>query len=314
MPTNSQASLSLTLFIDMGMFSRKTADSRNALRSEDFSSVAPTAFLSITCFAVIAGVCGCRVESLAHHFFDPQPSGFPCRRFAGCLTKCLAVAKLPSMPKQTTGPNMPKKTPEQQLLLSQIKQVAEGLAQTFAPFTEVVVHDLLDPEHAVLAIHNNLSGREVGQPATELGLARIMDPAYEQIIANYPNQFSDGRQVKSTSIGIKDSKGDYIAALCMNVDLTLFRGFQNMLSKFMAVEGTTPARESLDPASADLIRARIDEFAARMASTPRSLKPEERRSLLKELKMAGLLEVRRAMDTIAVHLGVSRATVYSDAK
>jgi len=209
---------------------------------------------------------------------------------------------------------MPKKTPEQQLLLSQIKQVAEGLAQTFAPFTEVVVHDLLDPHHAVLAIHNNLSGREVGQPATELGLARIMDPAYEQIIANYPNQFADGRQVKSTSIGIKDSQGDYIAALCMNVDLTLFRGFQNVLSRFMAVEGATPARESLDPASADLIRARIDEFAARMASTPRTLKPEERRSLLKELKAAGLLEVRRAMDTIAVHLGVSRATVYSDAK
>ena len=209
---------------------------------------------------------------------------------------------------------MRKKTPEQQLLLGQIKQVADGLAQTFAPFTEVVVHDLLDPEHAVLAIHNNLSGREVGQPATELGLARIMDPAYEQIIANYPNQFADGRQVKSTSIGIKDAKGDYIAALCLNVDLTLFRGFQNMLSRFTAVEGTTPARESLDPASADLIRARIDEFAARMASTPRSLKPEERRSLLKELKAAGLLEVRRAMDTIAVHLGVSRATVYSDAK
>ncbi|KND59920.1 YheO-like PAS domain [Candidatus Burkholderia verschuerenii] len=209
---------------------------------------------------------------------------------------------------------MPKKTPEQDLLLGQVKQVAEGLAQTFAPFTEVVVHDLLDPGHAVLAIHNNLSGREVGQPATELGLARIMDPTYEQVIANYPNQFSDGRQVKSTSIGIKDSKGDYIAALCINVDLTLFHGFQNALSRFTAVEGGTPARESLDPASADRIRARIDVFAARLASTPRSLKPEDRRSLLKELKAAGLLEVRRAMDTIAAHLGVSRATVYNDAK
>ncbi|MDP9650753.1 helix-turn-helix transcriptional regulator [Paraburkholderia caledonica] len=209
---------------------------------------------------------------------------------------------------------MPKKTPEQDLLLGQIKQVAEGLAQTFAPFTEVVVHDLLDPGHAVLAIHNNLSGREVGQPATELGLARIMDPTYQQIIANYPNQFSDGRQVKSTSIGIKDSKGDYIAALCMNVDLTLFHGFQSALSRFTAVEGGTPVRESLDPASADRIRARIDEFAARLAATPRSLKPEDRRSLLKELKAAGLLEVRRAMDTIAAHLGVSRATVYNDAK
>lgn len=211
-------------------------------------------------------------------------------------------------------PDMPKKTPEQQLLLAQLKQVAEGLAQTFAPFTEVVVHDLLDPAHAVLAIHNNLSGREVGDPATELGLARIMDPGYDQVIANYPNQFADGRQAKSTSIGIKDSQGRYIAALCMNVDLTLFQGFQSAISKFTAIEGGTAARESLDPSGAELIRARIDEFAARLASTPRALKPDDRRTLVKELKSAGLLEVRRAMDTIAAHLGVSRATVYSDAK
>lgn len=209
---------------------------------------------------------------------------------------------------------MAKKTPEQRQLLSQVRQIAEGLAQTFAPFTEVVVHDLLDPAHAVLAVHNNLSGRQQGDPATELGLARIMDPGYEQVIANYPNRFADGRQVKSTSIGIKDSEGRYVAALCMNVDLTLFQGFQSALNKFTAVEGATPVRESLDPSGVDGIRARIDEFAARMAATPRTLKAENRRVLMKELKAAGLLEVRRAMDTIAAHLGVSRATVYSDAK
>ncbi|MGN6579353.1 MAG: helix-turn-helix transcriptional regulator [Bordetella sp.] len=207
-----------------------------------------------------------------------------------------------------------EKTPEQQLLLAQVKQIAEGLAQTFAPFTEVVVHDLLDPAHAVLAVHNNLSGRQIGHPATELGLARIMDPAYEQIIANYPNQFADGRQAKSTSIGIKDSAGRYVAALCMNIDLTLFQSFQSAMNRFTAVEGSTPVKESLDPSGADAIRARIDAFAAKMAATPRSLKPQNRRALMQELKAAGLLDVRRAMDTIAAHLGVSRATVYSDAR
>ena len=51
-----------------------------------------------------------------------------------------------------------------------------------------------------------------------------------------------------------------------------------------------------------------------MAATPRSLRAGDRRALLKELKGAGLLDLRRAMGTIAAHLGVSRATVYSDAK
>lgn len=209
---------------------------------------------------------------------------------------------------------MTQRTPEQRLLLEQLKQTAEGIARTFAPFCEVVVHDLLDPSHAVLAIHNNLSGREVGGPATELGLARIQDAQVEQVIANYANRFSDGRQVKSTSIGIRDSDGRYIAALCMNIDLSVFQGFQGMLNQFVDLPGAAPAQETLDPMGADAIRARIDQFAARMATTPRALKAEDRRVLVKELKSAGLLEVRRAMEIVAGHLGVSRASVYGYAK
>lgn len=200
------------------------------------------------------------------------------------------------------------------MLLEQIKQIAQGLGATFAPFCEVVVHDLLDPKHSVLAIHNNLSGRAVGDPTTELGMARILDPDYEQVIANYPNRFADGRQAKSTSIGIKDSKGNYIAALCLNVDLTLFHSFQSAMSQFLSIGAASAPRESLDPAGADLIRERIDRFAARLATSPRALKAQERRALMRELKEAGLLDVRRAMETIAAHLGVSRATAYGDAK
>lgn len=209
---------------------------------------------------------------------------------------------------------MTKKTSEQAVLLEQIKQIAQGLGATFAPFCEVVVHDLLDPKHSVLAIHNNLSGRAVGDPTTELGMARILDPDYEQVIANYPNRFADGRQAKSTSIGIKDSKGNYIAALCLNVDLTLFHSFQSAMSQFLSIGAASAPRESLDPAGADLIRERIDRFAARLATSPRALKAQERRALMRELKEAGLLDVRRAMETIAAHLGVSRATAYGDAK
>ncbi len=209
---------------------------------------------------------------------------------------------------------MLKRTPEQRLLLDQIKQIAEGMAKTFAPFCEVVVHDLLDPKHAILAIHNNLSGRDLGQPATELGLARILDANYPQVLTNYANQFADGRQAKSTSIGIKDSSGRYIAALCVNVDLSLFQGLQSAVAQFTALDAASSPKESLDPAGVAAIRSRIDQYAARQATTPRALKAEDRRLLVKELKQAGLLEVRRAIDTIAGHLGVSRASVYSYAR
>lgn len=206
---------------------------------------------------------------------------------------------------------MKKGTLEQQALISQLEQVAEGISKTFSPFCEVVLHDLRDPSHAILAIHNNLSGRREGDPATELGLARIADPAYPQLIANYPNQFNDGRVVKSTSIGIKDTTGHYVAALCINIDLSLFRGLQMTLEQFTSFGGDRP-NESLEVASADAIRAKIDQFAARLSTTPRALKTVDRRALLQEMKEAGQLEVRKSMETVAAHLGVSRTTVYAD--
>jgi predicted transcriptional regulator YheO len=207
-----------------------------------------------------------------------------------------------------------KKTAEHQNLLAQMQQVAEGLGKTLAPFCEVVLHDLSEPEHAILAIHNNLSGRDVGAPATELGLARAADPAFEQVIANYPNTFPDGRLAKSTSIGIKDSQGHYIAALCLNVDLTVFRSLNTMLTQFGSVDTAAAITETMAPSGADAIRQRIDQFAARLGTTPRALKSEERKALMRELKESGLSEVRRAMDIVAAYLNVSRATVYNDAR
>ncbi|MEH3087898.1 MAG: PAS domain-containing protein [Xylophilus ampelinus] len=202
-------------------------------------------------------------------------------------------------------------TSEQQAILDQVKHIAAALGETLAPFTEVVVHDLRSPKHAILEIHNNLSGRKVGDPATELGLARIADDQYPQVLANYANQFSDGRRAKSTSIGIKDSEGHYFAALCLNVDMTVFRGMSSMIEQFSATNGEG-GKESLDTGNADTIRDRIDRFAMSLATTPRALKTEQRRDLLQTLKGEGFLEIRRSMDTVAQHLGVSRATVYND--
>ncbi|MCA3823168.1 MAG: helix-turn-helix domain-containing protein, partial [Burkholderia sp.] len=113
--------------------------------------------------------------------------------------------------------------------------------------------------------------------------------------------------------GIKDSTGRYVAALCLNADVTLFRGFQGMLNQFCRTDGETVV-DTLDPAGADAIRQRIDTFATRLATTPRELKTDQRRELMQTLKADGFLEVRRAMEIVSQHLGVSRATVYNDAK
>jgi predicted transcriptional regulator YheO len=85
------------------------------------------------------------------------------------------------------------------------------------------------------------------------------------------------------------------------------------MSQFTAIESSA-VTETLDAANADRIHQCIDEFAAARATTSRSLRPADRKQLVQDLKKAGYLEIRRGAEIAAAHMGVSRATVYSDAK
>ncbi|GAA2687555.1 PAS domain-containing protein [Streptomyces aculeolatus] len=201
---------------------------------------------------------------------------------------------------------------EDELLLREAEKIATALGRMFPGVCEVVLHDLRDPRHAVRTVENPLSGRGPGAPATELGLARIEDPDYPEVIQNYPNRFPDGRPAKSTSIGIRNSTGAYIAALCLNLDVSVLDRTARTLQALTAVEDPgLPLTETLRARTADELRAAVEEFAAARGQTPRALASADRRELVRELRERGLLEVRSAVRLVTELLGVSRATVYN---
>ncbi|MEO3765522.1 PAS domain-containing protein [Streptomyces sp. B8F3] len=201
---------------------------------------------------------------------------------------------------------------EDELLLREAEKIVTALGRMFPGVCEVVLHDLRDPRHAVRTIENPLSGRGPGDPATELGLARIEDPDYPEVIQNYPNRFPDGRPAKSTSIGIRNSSGAYVAALCLNLDVSVLDRTARTLQALTAVEDPgLPLTETLRARTADELRAAVEEFAAARGQTPRALASADRRELVRDLRARGFLEVRSAVPLVTELLGVSRATVYN---
>ncbi|GHE08364.1 helix-turn-helix transcriptional regulator [Streptomyces alanosinicus] len=201
-------------------------------------------------------------------------------------------------------------------LIHEAEKIAVALGRMFPGLCEVVLHDLRDPDHAIRVIENNLSGRQVGDSATELGLARIGDPDYPSVIQNYPNQFPDGRPAKSTSIGIKNAAGEYIAALCLNLDVSVLSPVTLALSNLVATdtEHREQPLETLKDRNARELREAVETHAAERAATPRSLSREDKRALVRQLQRDGYFASRDAAQTIADLLGVSRATVYNYAK
>jgi predicted transcriptional regulator YheO len=199
------------------------------------------------------------------------------------------------------------------LLIAEAEKIAVALGRMFPGLCEVVLHDLRRPEHAIRVIENNLSGRQVGDSVTELGLQRIQDPDYPSVIQNYANRFPDGRPAKSTSIGIKNADGKYIAALCLNLDVSMLSPVTLALSNLVATEPADRDEplESLRHRNALELRGVVEGIAAEQSSTPRAMSRAAKKELVRRLHADGYFESRDAAKTIADLLGISRATVYN---
>ncbi len=201
---------------------------------------------------------------------------------------------------------------ENQVLLREGRKIVKALGEMLAPLVEVVLHDLTNPEHAIVAIANNLSGRNIGDPATEIGLARIMDPDFPAVLQNYPNHFPDGRPAKSTSIGLKNSSGTYIAAICLNMDISMLTSTATCVLQLVRTqEAQTSIGESLAPRKLEEVRMSLERFAAAHNTTPRAMTLAQRRESVRELASNGLLDLKNAFTEVAQTLGVARSTVYT---
>jgi predicted transcriptional regulator YheO len=207
-------------------------------------------------------------------------------------------------------PTPAKPVAEHEHVLREASKIVEALGKTLAPFCEVVLHDLTRPDHAIVRIENNLSKRKVGGAATELGLARISDPNFPDQVVNYVNKLPNGRPLKSTSIGLRDSEGRFIAAICLNLDVGFFG---DVVTYFQEITRATPLDLNItefETAPRASLEDMVRQFAAQRNTQPGALSAEQRHELVAELKAAGMLELRGALSRIAGLLGVSRTTLY----
>jgi predicted transcriptional regulator YheO len=185
----------------------------------------------------------------------------------------------------------------------------------FAPCCEVLLHDLRNPDNSIIAIECPISGRRVGEATTEMGRARIADRNFPEVVQNYPNTFPDGRPAKSTSIGLRNSSGDYVAAICLNLDVSLFTSVQNVLERLTRADSdAAPVRENLKSFSNDELKRAVEAFAADCNLQPRALSPSQRRMLINRLNESGLLQLRNGASQAAELLGITRASVYNALK
>lgn len=202
-----------------------------------------------------------------------------------------------------------------QELLQLYIHIAPFLAEVCGAGSEVVVHDVTDPQHSLVAIENSVSGRKIGDPMTDLALELQEKGAYtnEAYISGYHGK-GKGRDFLSSTYFIKN-EGRLIGLLCVNKDMTsveqLDASLRTLLTQFnLNIPDKSSYSENLDTPVVRLVQNRIAEIISLRGVSPERMSIAEKVSVVHRLNEEGLLAMKGAVAEIATQLSVSVPTVY----
>lgn len=189
------------------------------------------------------------------------------------------------------------------------------LAEVCGPGCEVVVHDVTDPEHSLIAIRNGVSGREVGNPMTDLARELAARAAYADTdyLVNYAGK-SKKVEFLSSTFYIKN-ENRLIGMLCVNKDITAVQELNGAVQRLMERFNLRAAPESaysenLDNPMATMVYTRIAETIAQSGIAPARMSRREKMQIVHQLDESGVTLMKGAIAEIADQLSISIPTVY----
>lgn len=202
-------------------------------------------------------------------------------------------------------------SPAKDPALDNFRAIADAIATLFFPHAEVVLHDLRTQKIDYIA--NNLSKREVGNDAALEDL--LSGDSSERNIGPYEKLNWDGQKIRSLSSVLRDSQGQPMAVLCINLNISLFENAKAALDLFLSPSKLIPQPDSL---FRDDWQERINTFLHNWLRERQLglnlLTREHKRELVLALHAEGAFKGKSASNYVANVLSMGRATVYKHLK
>lgn len=197
-------------------------------------------------------------------------------------------------------------------ILAALLPVIDGLAATFGPTCEAVLHDYRRGDRSVVAVAGQVTGRRMGGALSEIGLSMLRKGAEAANDLNYVTRTPEGRVVKSSTMPLRDARGELFGALCVNIDVTALRQAGDILSALTGSVPVEPPTTTFTHDFDDVVDAVIRSRELALGKPLSGLTRTERLDLIVSLDDRGVFTVRNAVTRVARRLGMSRSGVYAD--
>lgn len=205
--------------------------------------------------------------------------------------------------------------------LALFRPLVDAIGKTIGPHCEVVLHDLRDPEHSIVAIANGavtnrrMGGPVIGGPSKDVAL-KLLDSGMRAstLSVGYKTHTRDGRELRSTSLVLRTPDGKPAIALCLNVDLsavTMARSLLDEILKSVQAEGDA-SRDVAEQIEVSEVAAQvIQETLHEIGRPPEFMDRESRLRAVRLMQERGLFLIRGGVERAAAALKISKFTLYS---
>ena len=198
--------------------------------------------------------------------------------------------------------------------LEELQHIAKGIAAQFGPNCEVVVHDLSQhPDHTIVAIENgHVSGRKVGDGASNVVLERMEHQDREaQDHLSYLTRTPDGKVLKSSTIYIRNSRGNVTAILAINFDISALMMAAGAVRDFISVQEPQQAEPEKIVNINNVLEELIQQSVALVGKPAALMNKEDKIKAIRFLNENGAFLVTRSGEKVAKYFGISKYTLYS---
>lgn len=206
-----------------------------------------------------------------------------------------------------------------QLLLESFIPLVRFIAGFSGPRCEVVLHDLRDIEHSIIAIENGyISGRKLGDGLMDYAYQKFVEDSEDVFILNQRSKpTKDHRILRLSGFRIRSQvTQELIGLMCVTEDITDFVKIRQMVNNELFIDGGTyvepdshsdrvalPLSDTLENAFQFAMSDPVHKDISEMSK-------DDKLAVIASLKAQNVFEIKGTVRFIAKKLMLSEPSIY----
>lgn len=197
--------------------------------------------------------------------------------------------------------------------IDNLRLIVKGIAEQFGEKCEVVLHDLTgDYDKTIVAIeHGYITGRNVGDCGSNLGLEVLRGTEKNGNRYNYITHTAQGKILRSSSIYIRNQKGNVIGALCINFDISDLVMAEKSLKSVIMDQAAPDLEEIFVNDVNDLLNYLLQSCQKQIGKPVIHMTKEDKIEALRYLDGKGTFLIKKSGDRVCEFLDISKFTLYN---